>query len=435
MDDAKPAARVADPVGHSLAMSGLLIGVVAGVALGVATVATGGLAGVAAAAIIAGSAAGGGLAGGYIGAAFQGAPTGAIIVGSPDILIDGRPATMAVLGIGTCAKEYGVPQPVASGAATVLFNGFPAARVGDPLACSAVILSGSETVLIGGAGVQVLPTTPEIPAWLTTTLTVVAVAAGVIGFGAAVATVGAGVALAGAGGALVGGGLLSLGGRALGEYLGLEEGYTRMLEVGGGLVGSIAGGAAAARGALYAMRNWRPTTAAGVIFRQGWVNEAPGVVADRNAITRLSEQGRIDAARDLLRPYVDAGDIDGIVNRLDLSAPRDKGYLWSGDKAAAMQYAADRGGVTLEQTPGGRVIDDWAYLNSKLPWEAGGERLWGQASGQYASQLSGQVTALQTPDKLGGGYVYRNYELPQINQGLLNGSITGHDVIVLPAPR
>jgi len=81
------------------------------------------------------------------------------------------------------------------------------------------------------------------------------------------------------------------------------------------------------------------------------------------------------------------------------------------------------------------VIDDWAYLNSKLPWEAGGEQLWGQASGQYASQLSGQVTALQTPDKLGGGYVYRNYELPQINQGLLNGSITGHDVIVLPAPR
>ncbi|MDR2871546.1 MAG: hypothetical protein LBV45_03335, partial [Xanthomonadaceae bacterium] len=49
------------------------------------------------------------------------------------------------------------------------------------------------------------------------------------------------------------------------------------------------------------------------------------VPRDRSAISRLSERGDIDGARDILKPHVDKGDIPGIVDRLDVSSPRDGG--------------------------------------------------------------------------------------------------------------
>jgi len=82
------AARVGDPIAHTQAMSGLLIGLAAGAALAVVTVATGGLGGVIVAAAIAGGAAGGGLAGAYIGETIMGSPSGAVAVGSPNVFIN-----------------------------------------------------------------------------------------------------------------------------------------------------------------------------------------------------------------------------------------------------------------------------------------------------------------------------------------------------------
>src|SRR4051812_27481885 len=242
-----PAARMGDQVAHSNAMMGLLIGAALGAALAVAVVATGGLAAVAAGAMIAGGLAGGALAGEYIGSASMGPPTGAIMIGSPNVFINGKPAAMTNIAMAICAKEYGVPQPIAQGAATVFINGMPAARQNDKLVCSAQIIEGSPDVFFDDKTVQTLPITPEVPEWLNTTLQVVAIGAAVVGFGAAIAAVGFGAACAGLAGGLAGGRLREKRGRALGEALGLSEGATRGLEVAGGFVGGLVGGTAATK--------------------------------------------------------------------------------------------------------------------------------------------------------------------------------------------
>jgi len=242
-----PAARVGDEVAHSNAMMGLLIGAAVGAALAVAVVATGGLAAVAAGAMIAGGLAGGALAGEYIGAASMGPPTGAITIGSPDVFVNGRPAAMTNIALAICAKEYGVPQPIAMGAATVFFNGMPAARKTDKLVCSAQIIQGSGDVFYDDKTVQTLDISPEVPEWLNTTLQVVAIGALVVGFGAAVVAVGFGAATVGLVGGIVGGELGSMGGRALGQALGLSEAGQRAMEVGGGFLGGLLGGSAATK--------------------------------------------------------------------------------------------------------------------------------------------------------------------------------------------
>ena len=240
-----PSARVGDEIAHSNAMSGLLMGAALGCVLAVAIVATGGLAAVAAGAMIAGGVAGGALAGEYVGGASMGPPTGAIVIGSPDVFINFKPAAMATMSMAPCVKEYGVPQPVAMGAATVFINGMPAARKGDKLTCGAIIIGGSSDVFVDDRTKQVLAVAPEVPPWLNTTLQVVAVGAAVVGFGAAIAAVGFGVACAGLAGSLIGGWAGGEAGHALGKALGLSESATRTLEVIGGLGGGIAGGAGA----------------------------------------------------------------------------------------------------------------------------------------------------------------------------------------------
>ncbi len=148
---------------------------------------------------------------------------------------------------------------------------------------------------------------------------------------------------------------------------------------------------------------------------------------DRAAIKELSDAGDIDGARDILRPHLDKGDPQAIVDRLDVSSPRDKGFLWSGDKEAAGREAASRGGVTLEQTSGGRVIDNWDELDKAMPWDKGGEQVWGGTSRNYAGQLTGDVRSFQTLDRFPqGGYVFQHYELPEVKAGLKSGRITSY---------
>jgi len=154
-------------------------------------------------------------------------------------------------------------------------------------------------------------------------------------------------------------------------------------------------------------------------------------VIERNKITRLLNEGEIDQARAVLQRHVDAGDVDAVVARLDVSTGGKPEYLWSGNKVAAGDYARAHGGTTLEQTPGGKVIDDWTDLNTKMPWDKGGEQLWGQTSAKYTRGLSGEIEALQTPSKAGGGYVFKNYELPEIEAGKAAGRITRFDERVI----
>lgn len=143
------------------------------------------------------------------------------------------------------------------------------------------------------------------------------------------------------------------------------------------------------------------------------------VQQDRDRISRLSQQGKIEAARAILKPYVDKGQVMEVVNRLDLSSPYNRGYLWSGDKEGFKKIVAQRHGVSLELTWGGRVVDNWPYLDQKFVWKEGpirsdGEQFWGETSRRFAKGLTGSVTALQTPEKKGGGFIFTKYEYPEL---------------------
>lgn len=164
------------------------------------------------------------------------------------------------------------------------------------------------------------------------------------------------------------------------------------------------------------------------------------VIQDRNKIARLTQQGHIDEARAILKPFVDRKQFTEIIDRLDLHTLRHKGYLWSGDKEGFKKIAAQRGVQTLEMTLGGRVIDNWPYLEQKFVWHDGpimsdGERFWGEASRRYAKGLSGRVVALQTPDKKGGGFIFKKYEYPELVRLIQKGIVTRFTQEVLtPTP-
>jgi hypothetical protein len=59
-----------------------------------------------------------------------------------------------------------------------------------------------------------------------------------------------------------------------------------------------------------------------------------------------------------------------LVARLDVASPKDLAVFWSGDKDAAIDIAAGQGGVALESTPGGTIIDNWNKDDptKALPW-------------------------------------------------------------------
>lgn len=233
-----PAARVGDPFGHSSAMSGVLTGLAIGALVGVAIVATGGLGAIAIGAAIA-TTGGAGLAGMAIGQTIDGPDTGTLVVGSPTVFIDGRPATMTVMANGMCSWDSGPPIPVATGAATVFVNGQPMARVGEKMACSAVIRRGSNDVFVGGPSKTVIQPTPEVPTWLSTTMSAMAIGGTIIATGGIAATYGAGAAA----GSLIGGvGGGYLGGEA-GTHAAAALGYGATGQAVGGVLGGFAGGA------------------------------------------------------------------------------------------------------------------------------------------------------------------------------------------------
>ena len=171
------------------------------------------------------------------------------------------------------------------------------------------------------------------------------------------------------------------------------------------------------------------------------------VTADRERITQLSKEAseaemkgnkalaaaRIEEARTILRPHLPkkpSDNWDEIIARLDVSSPKDGAVFWSGtanqaknsgQPDAARMFAKKIGGVTLETTPGGRIIDGWDEVNNGFSWNQRSgpppwaSQLWGGVSEKYAKAATGEINLVQTPDKLwDAGTVWHNQEKPML---------------------
>ncbi len=265
---AQPAARLGDKVAHTMALPGALMGLLAGAAIGAAIIATGGLGAIAIGAALA-TTGGLGMAGQYIGESIDGPPTGAIVTGSSTIFINGLPAARATLSTALCRE--GPPQMEATGAETVYFDGMPAGRKGEKLTCSAKIIEGSGDVFIGGPSVQTEPMDPEVPAWLSTTMQVMAIGGTILATGGIAATYGVGAALGSLAGGFGGGYLGAMGGRWAADKMGFGETGQRIAEVLGGFGGGMIGGGAGFKGGRAAMNRAipNPTTPTQGFLRGG----------------------------------------------------------------------------------------------------------------------------------------------------------------------
>jgi len=170
------------------------------------------------------------------------------------------------------------------------------------------------------------------------------------------------------------------------------------------------------------------------------------VVADRERITQLSKEAReaekngdkaiaaakIEEARSILRPHLPKkpdGTWDAIIERLDVSSPKDGAVFWSGDPLAAQKFAEGINGVTLETTNGGRIIDGWDAIDtSNYDWVKGtppyGRDLWKGVSKKYAEAATGNISTVQPPFKLWDtDTLWHNTEKPIITKGMITGKI------------
>lgn len=171
------------------------------------------------------------------------------------------------------------------------------------------------------------------------------------------------------------------------------------------------------------------------------------VAADRERITQLSKEGKIVEARAILQPYVDAARnaknpeekraaMDAIINRLDVSSDKEK-MFWSGNKDLAAKIAEGNGKTILEQTAGGKVIDNWDDLNDAFSWKADAMEpkaieLWKGVSKNYSKGASGEIDIIQDYAKKfpRGGDVWRETEWPAI---VGEGKVTSMNVFGMDA--
>ncbi|MGB3610369.1 MAG: hypothetical protein WA987_08325 [Cellvibrio sp.] len=167
--------------------------------------------------------------------------------------------------------------------------------------------------------------------------------------------------------------------------------------------------------------------------------------AEKKGDVNLRNQ-KIAEARDFLNdrvlenPHIPNRDkANALIDRLDVSSPKDKAVFWSGNKDAAKNLAREINGVCLETTNGGRIIDDWPELNNKFPgWKGdpppNGFELWGGISEKYAAGATGDVHVIQTSERAatGGGFVWKNAEKAVLENSLENGVVTKIHYIILP---
>jgi RHS repeat-associated protein len=160
------AARLHDPIAHTSALAGFLIGAVIGLAVVAAGAFVAATCGLGAGLLI-------GLLSYGIGSALPGigeaigkmfsSPSGQIESGSLNVFVNGRNAAFATASTVKCSKHSPVPL-VAEGSGNVFINGLPAARKGDAITCGAKIDDGSPNTFIGGGTERYLPVADEVPA-------------------------------------------------------------------------------------------------------------------------------------------------------------------------------------------------------------------------------------------------------------------------------
>ena len=226
------AARVGDPIEHTSALEGLLLGlavgaaaVVVAAAAGVSIVASGGLAAVAVVGAVVSLSAGVGELIGSLSCCTNKA--GQIFKGSGNVFTNGKRAARAHLDTATCDKHGSVPQVIAQGSGTVHINGQPAARVGDRTVCDGKISAGSGNVNIGGVTEQTDDIDPEVEPWLHWLV-------GGIGFASAVILTSPAIAFAGLVGSFAGG----IGGGILGgRWFREDSNEQKIMAFGGAFIG------------------------------------------------------------------------------------------------------------------------------------------------------------------------------------------------------
>jgi RHS repeat-associated protein len=288
MEAALAAARVGDQIEHSNAMLGFLIGAAVGLAVGVALLGavvaapfTGGLslcAGVAAVAALGGIVAGvgaGAMAGGVLGGLMS-VPSGPIITGSLNVLVNGKPAARGVMDIVACVKHGQIPKRIAQGSKTVAINSLPAARKGDKTECDGTIAAGSPNVTIGAEPGTFLPISPEIPEWMSSTAKWMMIIGGGVALGAGLF----GAALGGlaAVGVFVGnvalGVVSSVAGKMIGGTIG-EAFWGEKGRIAGETIGEMAG-IPGARNAIRSLRGHPVDVATGELIVEHTDFELPG---------------------------------------------------------------------------------------------------------------------------------------------------------------
>lgn len=142
------------------------------------------------------------------------------------------------------------------------------------------------------------------------------------------------------------------------------------------------------------------------------------------------EKQKINEARDILKDHVAKGDLDGLLERLDVSSPENGAYFWSGYKEGALtkaqEIAQKNNAVSLESTPGGWVVNDWKELNESSI----ADKFWSALSEKYASGAKGDVEVIQSDAafKNGGGNVWKNTELKQLVEGGKVDQVTLRDL-------
>jgi hypothetical protein len=134
-----------------------------------------------------------------------------------------------------------------------------------------------------------------------------------------------------------------------------------------------------------------PAPGTRTMTRAQWA-EQQSAARGRAYVTARSNAGDIAGARRALEPYVRRGDLRATIDRLDVSSPRDGAKFWSGAKAEVQRLAGDAG-VTLETTPGGRVVDGWKAIDESFPWPppTRDADFWGNLSKKYSEGVSGRV--------------------------------------------
>ncbi len=96
---------------------------------------------------------------GDIGSDHNGFPPTPIISGSPDVIINGKPAARVGDALAPHSKPKHPPhgRTIASGANSVLINGKPAANIGSAISCGGSVIIGSADVIVGDSPKPIKP--------------------------------------------------------------------------------------------------------------------------------------------------------------------------------------------------------------------------------------------------------------------------------------